>query len=176
MAVSTIEIRNATAADAEGILDVRYQTYIETYPNKEHGITRADIEVYLSRRSQDESVAIQHKLLRNPDLLSLVALDGASIVAWALFAKDSNRNRLSAVYVLPDYQNQGVGTQMLKRGLAWLGDEKDIWLGVAKYNEQAIRAYEKLGFKRGKDITDDLFELSGGAIIPEIEMIKKAAK
>ena len=45
--MNNLKIRSAEVKDARDILDVFYQTWIQTYPNKDLGITVEDIEELL---------------------------------------------------------------------------------------------------------------------------------
>jgi ribosomal protein S18 acetylase RimI-like enzyme len=55
-----------------------------------------------------------------------------------------------AMGVLPDYQGQGIGTQLLEE-LIQIGNERNmsaICLSVREDNSAAVRLYERLGFCR----------------------------
>jgi len=54
-----------------------------------------------------------------------------------------------AIFVLQEYQQAGIGTQLLESLLghgAALGIER-IWLSVERWNEPAITVYERVGFE-----------------------------
>ena len=54
---------------------------------------------------------------------------------------------LSGLYLLPEYQRQGIGSQVLASLLAESGAQgKTVRLRVLKVNPQAQRLYERMGF------------------------------
>lgn len=61
---------------------------------------------------------------------------------------DEQTGEIDSLFVYPEYRRQGVGEQLMQRGLSWLdelGTVKKI-LDVAYGNEQVFRFYEKFGF------------------------------
>ena len=84
--------------------------------------------------------------------------------------REQGQNRIRAVYVKSEFHRMGIGRNLMQKALSWLGREKDVIVGVATYNRNAIALYEKLGFQqRGKIISRSL---PSGKFIPEIEMRK----
>ena len=57
---------------------------------------------------------------------------------------------LERIYVVEDFQNQGVGKLMLLKAIEFAQKYKPkfIWLGVWQENKNAVRFYEKLGFQK----------------------------
>ena len=89
--------------------------------------------------------------------------------------KFQDYNRLLAIYTLPEHQGQGVGTALITKGLEWFGSDKDIFVNLAKYNDDAHAFYAKFGFvDTGKDTSDTHNPLPTGKVIPEIEMVRRA--
>jgi len=54
---------------------------------------------------------------------------------------------LDWLMVHPDYHGSDVSTQLMKIGIAWLGEGNDMWLNVIRHNERAIRFYRRFGFE-----------------------------
>ena len=170
-------IRKSTPNDVYEIREVQRITWLDTYPNKEEGITvediinrfRADktsqgkkkIEEY-RKRYQDKNTAMWVIEIKN------------KIIGFCMATKEDKNGRIQAIYVLPSHQSKGLGSKLIKETFKWLGDSKDILLNVASYNSKAINFYIKHGFiKTGKEGTlDDAAKLPSGKIIPEIELIK----
>jgi GNAT superfamily N-acetyltransferase len=84
-------------------------------------------------------------------------------------------NWVGAFYVLPEYQAHGLGSQMMRSALEWLGSDKPVTVAVAAYNDNAMKFYRGFGFKPGKRIEEDPSEQPPGAVIPEIEMVRPAS-
>jgi len=62
--------------------------------------------------------------------------------------KDAHGMELERIYVLDQFQNQGIGIHILDE-VKQIGLQKDksyLWLGVWQENHNAIRFYEKHGF------------------------------
>lgn len=57
----------------------------------------------------------------------------------------------------------------------YLDPAKNIIVQVATYNTNAIAFYERFGFvDTGKRWSDERFRMKSGAVIPELEMLRKA--
>ena len=85
---------------------------------------------------------------RKAAILALVAIEGKSVIGQIMFSpmtingQDSNWHALGPVAVHPDHQRQGVGSQMIMKGLAQLrvmNSEGCILLGSLDY-------YGRFGF------------------------------
>jgi putative acetyltransferase len=87
-----------------------------------------------------------------PGLLSLVALDGDEVVGHILFspakiegdAKTIEGMGLAPIAVLPERQRQGVGTQLVKRGIEMLRSRDCPFIIVLGHPEY----YPRFGFVR----------------------------
>jgi ribosomal protein S18 acetylase RimI-like enzyme len=168
-----IEIFEATAEDAAGIIAVQKKTWLATYPNEEFGITEQDI---LSKDwdSPDRLARWQKTIAEEGDANRLwIAKEDEKIVGFCSAQRGDVQNRIGAIYILPEYQGQGVGKKLLEKAFNWLGDEKDATLEVAKYNTNAIEFYKKFGFEGESEIAPSpASQLPSGKLIPGIEMVK----
>lgn len=169
-----ITVRLAKPEDAAGIKRVQKATWLATYPSPENGISYEDIEQKTAE--WDSAEAIEDLRLRINNLpknyMRLVAVENDQIVGNSMFEKHEAVNRLGALYVLPDYQGQGIGHKLASKGLRWLGNKKNVELEVASYNFHAINFYRKLGFEVMGKANNKVAELPSGAKIPELKMIK----
>jgi ribosomal protein S18 acetylase RimI-like enzyme len=70
------------------------------------------------------------------------------------------------------YHGTGTGKNLIQLAFSWLGNDKDIFVNVVKYNDHAIGFYEHMGFvKTEKEgVFDDIARLPTGKVIPEIQM------
>jgi ribosomal protein S18 acetylase RimI-like enzyme len=83
------------------------------------------------------------------DQLFLVALEpGQDTVSGLMYLKKQNGAVwLDALYLIPDAQGKGLGTKLMERAAAFAG-ALPLELDVMDANKQAIRFYEKFGFKQ----------------------------
>lgn len=172
----TISVGKIT--DNDDIRKIRRETWFDTYPNPELGITVEDLE---SEFSETPKQAIENrkqaeKWFNDPVNRYLVARDNGKIVGFFIGRKNPDYNRIMAIYVLPSHQRKGIGAVLMDQGMEWLGNDKDVLVNVASYNLKAQDFYRKFGFElTGKDVTDRHNPLPSGKVIPEVEM-KKSAK
>lgn len=172
-----IEISAATPDDAEGINEVMYEAWLATYPNEEAGITADDIEDRFKDRRTEERMQQSRERLTNilENERRILAKIQGRVVGVSRVTKEEDRNELRSLYVHPEFQGKGVGTALWKAAHAFLDAQKDTFLEVAEYNERAIGFYRGLGFEdTGKRILEERFRMKSGAIIPEMEMRRKA--
>ena len=80
--------------------------------------------------------------------LNVIAWDGDTAAGHATLVPDGDTYEL-AIFVLQAYQEAGIGTRLM-RGLLGYGADNGVdrvWLSVERWNNSAIRLYEKLGFE-----------------------------
>ncbi len=164
------EISVATPADIPGIKKVRRETWISTYPNEQYGVTEEDVK----KRFMVKQPRVEQVGLINSDVLKTwVAKVHGQAVGYCTAQKGA-LHRIHTLYVLPAFQNQRIGTKLIGTAMNWLGKRNDIYINVAVYNKKAISFYETLGFvliDNGNVVEG--FTLPSGAVIPEIEMVKR---
>lgn len=171
--MQNIQIVVPKPEDTLGITTVFHKAWLSAYPNKEYGITIDDIEDHFKSAFTPEGQEKRRKHITNPapNSFRLIAKDGDKVVGTATLLRDEEKNKLSTIYVLPEYQGKGIG-KMLWLGLKEkLDNTKKTIVQVAVYNKNAIAFYEKLGFKdNGKRWSDEKFRMKSGSILPEMEM------
>lgn len=173
-----IKIVDSVPNDIPVISDVLKTTWLDTYPNAENDITRADIESrFLPDDTEEGRKRLEYRMQRykDPNIHQWVAKDGEKIIGLCTAVKEGSQGRIQAIYVLPSYQGKRVGKRLMEAGLSWLGNKQDVYINVVSYNQKAIEFYTKFGFvKTGKEARDAAAILPSGKILPEIEMAKKA--
>lgn len=171
----SVQIIKATPKDYHWVREISRITWLDIYPNSRNGITRQDIQEEFDLDNTEKGKQRQlkrQKLFSDPKWRILLAKTDNRIVGFFMGQKRADYNRLVAIYVLPTYQNQGIGTKLIRRGLKWLGREKKILVNVASYNLQAISFYQKVGFSPSYNKPIEMHRpLPSGKVIPEIEMI-----
>ena len=165
-----INFRDEVPEDREAIQKILDAAWLETYPNKEAGISKEDIEDFISRPRKRSG--------NNPEVISsktLIAEIDGKVVGFARGTIRKNENKLQAIYIDPQFQRLRIGNGLWKQlTTAFYDQEKDIIVDVAPYNIQAINAYKKWGFEEtGEDVTEERFRLKSGAIIPQTRLILK---
>ena len=170
-----MNIRDAKGYDYEGIKRVQKITWLATYPDKKHGITREEIEARFNqppRRPIEES---KKAIEGDKNSHYWVAEENDIVVGFCSALRKDGKDRIGAIYILPEYQGKGVGKKLIFEGIKWLGGKKDIFIGVASYNNDAIKFYKSSGFINTGEIgSSPASTLPFGSVIPEIEMIKRA--
>jgi len=143
-----IKIFSAKPYDVMGMQEVFYNTWLNTYPNKEFNITLEDLK-YRYRDIFSETTLEKRKkmiLEKNDTELCLVAKNKDKVVGVCYLEKDDKINQLRAIYILPEYQRQGIGNRFWSEMQSFLDMERDIVVDVVVYNKNAIKFYSKLGF------------------------------
>lgn len=82
------------------------------------------------------------------DGVDVIAEHDDRVVGHATLVPDGNGGAELAIFVHQDYQNAGIGTDLI-RCLLGRGSEAGfdrIWLTVERWNHPAIRLYESVGF------------------------------
>lgn len=174
---NNVLITKPTTADVEGIQEVFYKTWLDTYPNSEIGITREDVEERYKNRLDPEKLEERRRGVTNlpADNIFLVAKDDAKVVGVCRFYIKEKFNQLQALYVLPEYQGKGIGRLFWAECLKSLDPSKETIVQVATYNTKAINFYKKLGFAdNGKRFFEERHRMPiSGKLIPEMEMTLK---
>jgi ribosomal protein S18 acetylase RimI-like enzyme len=69
--------------------------------------------------------------------------------ARAAFDPEEGRCYLASLYVLPDFQGRGLGSQLLRACERFALDQgaAEIWLGVMRQNVTALAWYRRIGFR-----------------------------
>jgi len=85
---------------------------------------------------------------REPDcILSVIEYDDLPIGMFRVL-RSSEKITLAGIQLLPEYQNKGIGTNLIKQLKREANQKKvSLFLSVAKDNPNAQRLYEQLGFR-----------------------------
>ena len=127
-------------------------------------------------RETDEIPLLQKALFLCVPELSLVAVEDKSIVGFTLvcqkmtnvyysfLGKIPNCYELAFLGISPQCQGRGLGTRLLKETLLAIfqtSNQFTCWLLVDTDNLNAIRLYEKIGFRRWIETTADITPVPG---------------
>ncbi|MDI9609943.1 MAG: GNAT family N-acetyltransferase [Archaeoglobales archaeon] len=129
---------------------------IRAYENKDH---EALVDMYTNYSPEDRSLGLPpvgRKAIENwisyleKRGFSIVAEHNNKIVGHLAIVEDEKDPKVVdlAIYLAKEYQNQGIGTQMVKAiiDLAKKRGYKKITLVTDRLNWRAIRVYKKCGF------------------------------
>ena len=81
---------------------------------------------------------------------TLVAKDGARVIGFACAGAvngEIDAGEVYALYVLEEYQHQGIGYALMREALSLLKGCRVVILWAFKENAKAIRFYERVGFR-----------------------------
>ena len=139
------------------------------HPDDEPSVIRLWKTVFPNAPSRnDPRKDIQTKSKIQPDLF-LVALAGNQLVGTAMAGYDGHRGWIYYLAVAPDYQRQGIGTDIMEKveeSLAQMGCPK-LNLQIRADNNEVQAFYESLGYEVEQRISMGK-ELSPGIGQPQI--------
>jgi len=156
--------------------DVFYKTWLDTYPNEELGITKEDIHDKFNKNDDEYFEKKRQEIINLPENATyIIAKNNEKVIGTLVSITREDFNEIKAVYVLPEYQGNGIGYSLWKEGVKKFDTKLDTFVNVADYNEKAIRFYERLGFiDTGERFSDERFKLKSGTMIPEMRMVLKS--
>lgn len=98
-----------------------------------------------------------------------VAESENKVIGFANFSpvRKEGQVELSAIYLYPEYQGQGIGTSLLHQGITSLKGAKEIFINVEKENKIGQIFYKAKGFKVISEF-DDNFD---GHILKTLRMV-----
>lgn len=146
--------------DIEQVQAVAKESWHTTY----EGIIPREIQQnFLNGAYSDEMMErrMKHSLM-------LVAEADEVIAGFANFTpvNEQGQTELSAIYLLSEYQGEGIGSALLKTGIEKLKDVKEIHLEVEKENTIGTTFYKAKGFKT----VDEYDENFGDHILKTVRM------
>jgi RimJ/RimL family protein N-acetyltransferase len=165
-----IQIMEASVEDAPDLGEIQTQTWLTSYPNPEAGITREEIEAKVEEWKQQGDARIEAEISKS-NAKTWIAKDKGKVIGFIGVSK-GEENKIEAFHILPSYQGQGIGTQLLTIALNWLGEDKKVTLTVVTYNNRAQRLYERFGFRKQGEALEDIITLPSGRIVPKTLMVK----
>jgi ribosomal protein S18 acetylase RimI-like enzyme len=171
----TIRIRDTTPEDIPRMRAMHGQSWRDTYPNDEHGVSKEFIEKrtadWVTPENLEKSKEFFKGIIGNPRHFHQIAVRGDEIVGIVHASKTDEGQTLEALYVDKKYHGNGLARQMIEKALAWCDTGRPIDLDVVAYNERAKAFYQKYGF-REKPGTEKMF----AEVIPTITMEREGDK
>lgn len=168
-----IKIVVAKPEDIRAIREVQYKSWLATYPNEEYGVTIDDVEDKFKDAFSEEKLRKGAEIIANSqEAKTILAVDDGVVVGFCRVVVSDTENKIGSIYILPEYQRKGIGSKLWQEVEKLFDPGRNIYVGVATYNVNAISFYEKLGFKAtGKSLHNENLKMKSGAVIPEMEMV-----
>ena len=139
-----IVIRPWQRNDLEFLRKITWQSWISTYSSF---IPESDLKSYFDIYYTEASFL---NMFNDPSMYGFIAEVEDNITGYArlFFNKDENRLYVTSLYILPDFQGQDIGRQLLEaaEGYAVKKGVDELWIGVMVKNKQALGFYRKVGF------------------------------
>lgn len=118
-------------------------TWLKTYSF----IPEKDLSEHLNRYYSFEQL---ESLFNDKNYFCYSVENKDEIIGWMkLFDnQDEGKFYVSSLYVLPNYQGNGIGKELMNIAESKARELKhsDIWIGVMEQNENTLNWYKKLGF------------------------------
>lgn len=151
--------------DADAVSALARIVWQATYPPL---ISQAQIDAMLADRYAAERIREQ---LDEPSQTWRVARQNGVPVGFAHALLEDAGCKLDKLYVHTDLQRRGIGTALLREVEGWARRHHcpRLWLQVNRGNTQAIRAYQKYGFRI---IGSRVFDIGGGFVMDDHVMEK----
>ncbi|NOU97627.1 GNAT family N-acetyltransferase [Paenibacillus sp. LMG 31456] len=151
----TIQIRYAQIEDVASIQYVAHTTWHVTYK----GIIPKKVQQDFLRIAYSDG-NVRRRMERS---LLLVAKDETEgeIVGFANFSKSTtiqDAAELWAIYVVPEYQGRGIGSELIEKGLEDLPGITCLFLNVEQENLPGIAFYISKGFSKVNDLEETFNE------------------
>jgi ribosomal protein S18 acetylase RimI-like enzyme len=140
-----IVIRPWQKNDLASIRRITWESWISTYSSF---IPESDLRSYFDVHYTEASLL---KMFEDPFTHGFIVETDDQIAGYArlFFNRDENRLYVSSLYFLPDYQGQGMGSQLLNAAAGYAAEKgfDELWIGVMVKNRQALVFYRKVGFQ-----------------------------
>lgn len=147
-----LNLRQCTNLDVDILRKISRDTFIAAF--EEYNDPK-DFKNYIDFAFSKEKLLSE---LENKDATFYFVLDGETLVGYFKLNQekaqtdinDKESFELERIYIVESHQGMKIGAWMLKK-IVQLSKEKTknyIWLGVWEHNTQAIKFYQKHGFKQ----------------------------
>lgn len=145
-------IKECTLEDIGKIKYISEKTFYETFSNEN---TKEDMENYLKENFSYDCLECE---IKNDGSRFYIVENNDEVVAYMKLNFDkaqteaghNNSLEVQRIYLLQQYKNNHIGKKLMEKAIE-IGRNKNlnyIWLGVWENNINAIRFYEKQGFKK----------------------------
>lgn len=166
-------IKEISPLNIDKVVELRMESWLDTYVNDELGITREWITEF--NKKQSSEAARRHTLekLASPNTAGWVVegKNGKVLGVATPYVDSAGVQHVGSLYVDKEWHGKGVAGALMQKIIDWCDNTKPIILGVAIYNERAKAFYRKWGFVEIPH-SEKLFDNK----IPEIMMSRPPEK
>lgn len=163
-----IFIDNAVPADAEEIVNIMNDTWLEVYPSPENGVSKEWVYKTASTFNVNYLLENFNKDDGDQNKIFIVAKDkNAEIIGLLRGIKYPDSTELRSCYLRVNSIGTGTGGSLMEYFLKWADNTKPIKLDVASYNNRAIGFYEHYGFKKTAEPIEKFL-----GVMPQTRMIR----
>ena len=146
------ELRPATAADIDAIIDVAEAAWYAAYGGMlDPSTIAAAIEEYYDAELLE--AAIEH------DEITMYVAEDDGIVGFASAEQTwADEVELHTIYVHPDRWGEGIGSALIDRVTAWATEQNvdRVACGVLAANAVGVGFFEAVGFDRGRTVEAEI--------------------
>ena len=145
-----LTFHQCNSSDLDKLVEISRKTFVDAF---EKDNDPEDFESYIDMAFNKSNIERQ---LQNPDSAFYFVFKDEILVGYFKLNENSAQTDIKAkecielerIYVLEEFQGNGIGVQVLRETLKLAAQEQKqfIWLGVWQRNMDAIRFYEKHGF------------------------------
>lgn len=145
-----VVIRPAKVEDVDSIIFIEKSVWLATYSgmlcqrNGNDVITSTDINKI---DFSGKSTAMIAEIREFGEIRYFVAENDASLAGYVKVIKSSNHSEIKSLYILSDFQNLGIGKELMSRAFQFIGEELPIYVDIIASNSRAKSFYEHFGFK-----------------------------
>lgn len=156
-----LAIRRALAADAAALAQTKRASFRETFMGGYLDIpySAEDLALFEAKAYSEEAVAAE---IADPARAQWVAQAPDGVIAAYIHVGPCKLphedvrpgdSEIYQLYVLADWQGEGLGRRLLDIALDWLGEQRPgpVWLGVYSENLRAQAVYARYGFVKVGD-------------------------
>lgn len=148
-----VTIRRATAADASGLAELGAATFTETFG---HLYPPEDLQTFLAKnhtpQSWDGTLADPARAVWVAELAigRKIGFIGVGACKLPVQQLEATAGEIQQLYVLAEFHNLRLGTQLMQAGLDWLAAQgrSPLYIGVWSENYGAQRFYGRYGFSK----------------------------
>ena len=168
-----LTIRDARESDAEAVIAMHDQSWLDTYPNDAAGVSHEWVKERVGKWRDPEKLEARRERIRQSgqgkDMIYRIAEDESGKVVGLISPyRNQETQRVGAIYVEKQYHGMGLAQKLMDEIIAWADPHRPLELEVASYNERAKAFYRKYNFKEIEHSEHAVHE-----VIPVITMIRK---
>ena len=166
-----MEIRYATQNDAKTLSEIGAETFWDTYHTDSH-LEQKFIREHIAKTFSLDQI---ERELKREDIIYLIAENEMEKIGYVRLLPENTRDEINAdkpieisrIYLRKNFWGKKLGSTLLEKCFEEAKKQNCdvIWLSVWKYNERAIKFYEKFDFKK---VGEHIFDLAGS---PQIDFV-----